>query len=161
MHRYIRLLSNVLEWQKSQDRNGMQHDVRIKCESHLNNQNSTYHLKPNVAFLKQEKLSNENSHVFRVNYATQRHSSHTCDKNGSNLLMIAPSGLNTTISAGKRCVTSSIVVTQGNSLFHRWITKLTLCLQKNKRKINRHSIHKAYEFLSSLDYQIKIAFSLL
>ncbi|XP_018397156.1 PREDICTED: uncharacterized protein LOC108775324 [Cyphomyrmex costatus] len=116
--RYIRLLSDVLEWQKSQDRNGMQHDVRIKCESHLNNQNSTYHLKPNVAFLKQEKLSNENSHVFRVNYAMQRHSSHTCDKNGSNLLMIAPSGLNTTISGGKRCVTPSIVVTQGNSLFH-------------------------------------------
>ncbi|XP_071630101.1 uncharacterized protein Hlh3b [Temnothorax longispinosus] len=119
--RYIRLLSNVLEWQKSQDRNGVQqHDVRIKCESHLNNQNSTtYHVKPavaTVAFLKQEKLSNENSHVFRVNYATQRHSSHTCDKNSSNLLMIAPSGLNAAISAGKRCVTPSIVVTQGN--FH-------------------------------------------
>ncbi|XP_011703774.1 PREDICTED: uncharacterized protein LOC105459439 isoform X2 [Wasmannia auropunctata] len=117
--RYIRLLSNVLEWQKNQDRNGVhqQHDVRIKCESHSNSQNSAiYHVKPTVAFLKQEKLSNENSHVFRVNYAAQRHSSHACDKNGSNLLMIAPSGLNATISAGKRCVTPSIVVTQGN--FH-------------------------------------------
>ncbi|XP_012535786.1 uncharacterized protein LOC105836358 [Monomorium pharaonis] len=115
--RYIRLLSNVLEWQKSQDRNGMQHDVRIKCESHLNNQiSATYHVKPAITFLKQEKLSNENSHVFRGNYVAQKHSTHACDKNGSNLLMIAPSGLNTAISAGKRCVTPSIVVTQGN--FH-------------------------------------------
>ncbi|KAL0118623.1 hypothetical protein PUN28_009355 [Cardiocondyla obscurior] len=116
--RYIRLLSNVLEWQKSQDRNGVQqHDVRIKCESHLSNQHSAaYHVKPNVTFLNQEKMSNENSHVFRVNYATQRHNSHACDKNGSNLLMIASSRLNTNISSGKRCVTPSIVVTQGN--FH-------------------------------------------
>ncbi|XP_011637252.1 uncharacterized protein LOC105427281 [Pogonomyrmex barbatus] len=120
--RYIRLLSNVLEWQKSQDRNGVQqHDVRIKCESHLNSQNSaTYHVKPALTFLKQEKLSSsENSHIFRVNYSTQRHNSHACDKNSSNLLMIAPSGLNATISTGKRCVTPSIVVTQGN--FHRFV----------------------------------------
>nr|XP_012234053.1 PREDICTED: uncharacterized protein LOC105678916 isoform X1 [Linepithema humile] len=117
--RYIRLLSNVLEWQKGQDRNGMQHDVRIKCESHLNNQNSvTYHAKPTVTFLKQEKSSvSENSHVFRVNYTAQRHNSHAaCDKNSSNLLMIAPTGLNAAITTGKRCVTPSVVVTQGN--FH-------------------------------------------
>ncbi|XP_011865781.1 PREDICTED: uncharacterized protein LOC105560889 isoform X2 [Vollenhovia emeryi] len=116
--RYIRLLSNVLEWQKSQDRNGVQqHDVRIKCELHSNQNSATYHTANTaVTFLKQEKLSNENSHVFRVNYAAQRHSSHACDKNSSNLLMIAPSGLNAAISAGKRCVTPSIVVTQGN--FH-------------------------------------------
>lgn len=116
--RYIRLLSNVLEWQKGQDRNGMQqHDVRIKCESHLNNQNPVaYHAKPTVAFLKQEKQSvSENSHVFRVNYSAQRHNA-TCDKNGSSLLMIAPTGLNVAIPSGKRCVTPSIIVTQGN--FH-------------------------------------------
>ncbi|XP_029164362.1 uncharacterized protein LOC114935640 isoform X2 [Nylanderia fulva] len=116
--RYIRLLSNVLEWQKGQDRNGMQqHDVRIKCESHLNNQNSVaYHAKPAVAFLKQEKQNvSENSHVFRVNYSAQRHNA-TCDKNGSSLLMIASTGLNVAIPTGKRCVTPSIIVTQGN--FH-------------------------------------------
>ncbi|XP_050465168.1 uncharacterized protein LOC126858725 isoform X1 [Cataglyphis hispanica] len=115
--RYIRLLSNVLEWQKGQDRNGMQqHDVRIKCESHLNNQNPiTYHAKSAVAFLKQEKQNvSENSHVFRINYSAQRHNA--CDKNGSNLLMIAPTGLNVTIPTGKRCVTPSVIVTQGN--FH-------------------------------------------
>lgn len=115
--RYIRLLSNVLEWQKGQDRNGMQHhDVRIKCESHLNNQNPiAYHAKPAIAFLKQEKQNmSENSHVFRINYSAQRHNA--CDKNGSNLLMIAPNGLNVTIPTGKRCVTPSVIVTQGN--FH-------------------------------------------
>ncbi|KAL6447924.1 hypothetical protein ACFW04_000177 [Cataglyphis niger] len=101
--RYIRLLSNVLEWQKGQDRNGIQqHDVRIKCESHLNNQNQSHY---NVS---------ENSHVFRINYSAQRHNA--CDKNGSNLLMIAPTGLNVTIPTGKRCVTPSVIVTQGN--FH-------------------------------------------
>lgn len=114
--RYIRLLSNVLEWQKGQDRNGMQHDVRIKCESHLNNQNPVvYHAKP--TFLKQEKQNmSENSHVFRVNYSAQRHNV-ACDKNSSNLLMIAPTGLNVAIPTGKRCVTPSVIVTQGN--FHR------------------------------------------
>ncbi|XP_011351993.1 protein atonal homolog 1 isoform X2 [Ooceraea biroi] len=68
--RYIKLLSNVLEWQKDQDRNGM-----------------------------------------------QQHNRHAaCDKSNSNLLMIAPGGLSTAISTGKRCVTPSVVVTQGN--FH-------------------------------------------
>ncbi|XP_072742644.1 uncharacterized protein Hlh3b isoform X2 [Anoplolepis gracilipes] len=115
--RYIRLLSNVLEWQKGQDRNGVQHDVRIKCESHLNSQNPVaYHAKSAVAFLKQEKQNvSENSHVFRVNYSTQRHNA-TCDKNNSNLLMIAPTGLNVAIPTGKRCITPSVIVTQGN--FH-------------------------------------------
>lgn len=126
-----------------------QHDVRIKCESHLNNQNSaTYHVKPAVAFLKQEKLSNENSHVFRVNYAAQRHNSHACDKSSSNLLMIAPSGLNATISAGKRCVTPSIVVTQGN--FHRWIMSNYSSVRKrigNLKKINTHPICKIHKFV--------------
>lgn len=148
LRRYIRLLSNVLEWQKSQDRNGMQqHDVRIKCESHLNNQNSTYHVKPAVAFLKQEKLSNENSHVFRVNYAAPRHSSHTCDKSSSNLLMIAPNGLNAAISAGKRCITPSIVVTPGN--FHRWSTSNYSCARKrisNLENIDSRPICKMYKF---------------
>ncbi|GAB1860965.1 T-cell acute lymphocytic leukemia protein 1 [Camponotus japonicus] len=114
--RYIRLLSNVLEWQKGQDRNGVQqHDVRIKCESHLNNQNLiTYHAKS--TFLKQEKHNvSDNSHVFRVNYSAQRHNV-PCDKNGSNLLMIAPTGLNIAIPTGKRCVTPSAIVTQSN--FH-------------------------------------------
>ncbi|RLU19221.1 hypothetical protein DMN91_007778 [Ooceraea biroi] len=110
-------IRNVLEWQKDQDRNGMQqHNVRIKCESHLNNQNTvTYHAKPIVTLLKQEKQNaSENSHVFRVNYSMQRHAA--CDKSNSNLLMIAPGGLSTAISTGKRCVTPSVVVTQGN--FH-------------------------------------------
>lgn len=116
--RYIRLLSNVLEWQNDQDRNGMQqHSVRIKCESHLNNQSTlTYHGKPTVTLLKQEKQNaSENSHVLRVNYAVQRHAA--CEKNNSNLLMIAPAGLGTVMSTGKRCVTPSVIVhNQGN--FH-------------------------------------------
>lgn len=121
--KYIRLLSNVLEWQKSQDRNGMQQqDVRVKCESHSNNQNSTtvFHAKPTITFLKQEKQQTpENAHVFRVNYSTQRHNPHVanCERNGSNLLMIAPTGLGMiAASIGKRCVTPSVVVTQGS--FH-------------------------------------------
>ncbi|XP_020281068.1 uncharacterized protein LOC109853388 isoform X2 [Pseudomyrmex gracilis] len=118
--RYISLLSKVLEWQKDQDRNGMQqHDMRIKCESHLNNQTAiTYQTKPAITFLKQENQSvAENSHVFRINYPAQRHNSHAaCDKSNNNLLMIAPVGLGATISGGKRCATPSIVVTQSN--FH-------------------------------------------
>ncbi|XP_014478755.1 PREDICTED: uncharacterized protein LOC106746558 isoform X1 [Dinoponera quadriceps] len=115
--KYISLLSSVLEWQKSQDRNGVQ-DVRIKCESHLSGQNSAaYHTKSTVAYLKQEKQNPDGPHVFRVNYTAQRHSSQhvTCEKNGSNLLMIAPTGLSVS-AAGKRCVTPAVVVSQGS--FH-------------------------------------------
>ncbi|KAK2589295.1 hypothetical protein KPH14_007847 [Odynerus spinipes] len=40
--RYIRLLSNVLEWQNAQDRNVLvqQDTVRVKCEGHFNNNNN-------------------------------------------------------------------------------------------------------------------------
>lgn len=116
--RYIRLLSNVLEWQKGQDRNdATQHEVRIKCEPHFNPQNSTtYPTKPAVMYLKQEKQSNE-SHPYRSSFAGQKSLQHSishvvCDKNGNNLLMIAPTGHSLPNSAGKRTVAPSTVGVQ-------------------------------------------------
>nr|XP_031831501.1 uncharacterized protein LOC116426549 isoform X2 [Nomia melanderi] len=115
--RYIRLLSNVLEWQKAQDRNEIpQHEVRIKCEPAFNTQNSTvYSNKPSVAFLKQEKHISENHNAYRTNFTVQKQTQHpvshmACDKNGNNLLMIAPSVHNMSASMNKRSVTPSAIV---------------------------------------------------
>ncbi|XP_053985055.1 uncharacterized protein LOC128893558 isoform X2 [Hylaeus anthracinus] len=117
--RYIRLLSNVLEWQKAQDRNdATQHEVRIKCEPTYNAQNSTaYPTKPAVAFLKQEKQINDNHNAYRTNFAAQKQLQHpvshvACDKNGNNLLMIAPAGHNVTVAVNKRSATPSTIAVQ-------------------------------------------------
>ncbi|XP_012256354.2 uncharacterized protein LOC105686274 isoform X2 [Athalia rosae] len=106
--RYIRLLSNVLDWQKGQDRNG------IQPISSLQSSNNSSLLEPRVkseppffgshqgkpgspGFFKQEKIANDSTTEgagFKANsYGTQRlpgHSFLTCDRNGNNLLMIAP-----------------------------------------------------------------------
>nr|XP_012137407.1 PREDICTED: uncharacterized protein LOC100875037 isoform X2 [Megachile rotundata] len=93
--RYIRLLSNVLEWQKAQDRSEItHHEVRIKCEPTFNQNSAIYHAKSSL--LKQEKQVNEN-HAYRTNFSGQTLLQHpgsqvVCDKNGNNLLMIAPNG---------------------------------------------------------------------
>ncbi|CAD1480900.1 unnamed protein product [Heterotrigona itama] len=117
--RYIRLLSNVLEWQKAQEQQNevTQHEVRIKCEPNFNAQNSTsYHAKASAAYLKQEKQLNE-SHMYRTSFASQKQLQHpishvVCDKNGNNLLMIAPSGHSVTNPACKKSMTPSTVVAQ-------------------------------------------------
>ncbi|XP_078053745.1 helix loop helix protein 3B isoform X2 [Augochlora pura] len=107
--RYIRLLSNVLEWQKAQDRNEIsQQEVRIKCEPTFNAQNSTgYPSKPSVTYLKQEKHGTENHNTYRTSFPVQKQIQHavshiTCDKNGNNLLMIAPSGHNISSGVNKK-----------------------------------------------------------
>lgn len=118
--RYIQLLSNVLEWQKTQERNeGMQHEVRIKCEPNLNAQNSTGHHAKSTVYLKQEKQMNEN-HAYKTSFTSQKQLQHTishivCDKNGNNLLMIALSGHNVSNSVCKKSITPSMTVAQ-NSL---------------------------------------------
>ncbi|XP_076289965.1 helix loop helix protein 3B [Lasioglossum baleicum] len=119
--RYIRLLSNVIEWQKAQDRNEIaQHEVRIKCEPPFNAQNSSsYPSKPSVTYLKQEKHINENHNTYRTSFPVQKQVQHsvshlTCDKNGNNLLMIAPSGHNISSTMNKRNVTPSTI---GQSTF--------------------------------------------
>ncbi|CAL7950076.1 unnamed protein product [Xylocopa violacea] len=117
--RYIRLLSNVLEWQKAQERNeATQHEVRIKCEPNFSSQNSTaYHAKSTVPYLKQEKQMNEN-HAYRINYSAQKQLQHpishvVCDKNGNNLLMIAPTGgHNVANTVNKRSITPSTAAAQ-------------------------------------------------
>ncbi|KAG7202885.1 hypothetical protein KM043_010033 [Ampulex compressa] len=110
--RYIRLLSNVLEWQKAQDRNGMMHhDVRIKCEPVFVGQNAaSYHPKSGAPFLKQEKQGPEATPAFRPSFQGHRSQS-TCDKNGNDLLMIAPAGL---AGANKRSATPSVLVAQSS-----------------------------------------------
>ncbi|XP_043583136.1 uncharacterized protein LOC122567979 isoform X2 [Bombus pyrosoma] len=116
--RYIRLLSNVLEWQKAQERNEVtQHEVRIKCEPNLATHNSTgYLVKSSTSYLKQEKHTSEN-HAYRTSFSSQKQLQHpishvVCDKNGNNLLMIAPSGHSITNAACKRSMTPSTVVAQ-------------------------------------------------
>ncbi|XP_043475226.1 uncharacterized protein LOC122506885 [Leptopilina heterotoma] len=84
--KYIRLLSNVLDWQKSQERNGsihhhhhhlkQRHDMKIKCESQFLNQNNTN---------QKSILKSDSGNSFSRHQTTQ-----ICDKNGNNLLMIAP-----------------------------------------------------------------------
>ncbi|XP_076165319.1 helix loop helix protein 3B isoform X3 [Ptiloglossa arizonensis] len=116
---YIRLLSNVLEWQKAQDRNDVtQHEVRIKCEPAFNAQNSTaYPTKPVMTFLKQEKQVNDNHNPYRTSFSTQKQLQHSvshvaCDKNGNNLLMIAPAGHNVSGTVNKRSATPSTIAVQ-------------------------------------------------
>ena len=115
--RYIRLLSNVLEWQKAQEQNeAAQHEVRIKCEPNFNAQHSSYHAKASAAYLKQEKQLNE-SHAYRTNFGSQKQLQHpishvVCDKNGNNLLMIAPTGHSMANTTCKKSVTPSTVVAQ-------------------------------------------------
>ncbi|XP_053985056.1 uncharacterized protein LOC128893558 isoform X3 [Hylaeus anthracinus] len=89
--RYIRLLSNVLEWQKAQDRN-----------------DATQH---------EEKQINDNHNAYRTNFAAQKQLQHpvshvACDKNGNNLLMIAPAGHNVTVAVNKRSATPSTIAVQ-------------------------------------------------
>ena len=97
--RYIRLLSNVLEWQKSQERNCVNlpnaiKNVRIKSEpqqlnsslSLQSNNASIYQAKAAIACLKQENLS-------RSNFSNQRQSQFTstttaCEKNRNNKFML-------------------------------------------------------------------------
>ncbi|XP_015598106.1 uncharacterized protein LOC107269117 isoform X2 [Cephus cinctus] len=96
--KYIRLLSNVLEWQKAQDRNGLHHHgVRIKCEPHFVIQNSTsFQSKGSSTYFKQEKTKDtEATSGYKVNCTIQRSVQNStsqlgCDRNGNNLLMIAP-----------------------------------------------------------------------
>ncbi|KZC11191.1 PREDICTED: uncharacterized protein LOC107189279 [Dufourea novaeangliae] len=113
--RYIRLLSNVLDWQKAQDRNEMaQHEVRIKCEPSFNSQNSTiYTNKPSMNFLKQEKHITDNHNGYRTSFSAQKQlhpvSHVACDKNGNNLLMIAPGGHSVTAAMNKRSMTPSSI----------------------------------------------------
>ncbi|XP_076645299.1 helix loop helix protein 3B [Halictus rubicundus] len=118
--RYIRLLSNVIKWQKAQERNEIaQHEVQIKCEPPFNAQNSSsYPSNPSVSYLKQEKHINENHNVYRASFPVQQQvqpsvSHLTCDKNGNNLLMIAPSGHVSSLM-NKRSVTPSAM---GQSTF--------------------------------------------
>ncbi|KAI4466594.1 t-cell acute lymphocytic leukemia/stem cell leukemia-related [Holotrichia oblita] len=71
--RYIRLLTNVLEWQQKHDGN-----VHVKCEDAISR---------HIPFLPQQAIR------FRARLRRNNHhqSSHPiCDKNGNNLLMIAP-----------------------------------------------------------------------
>ncbi|XP_043255149.1 uncharacterized protein LOC122398944 [Colletes gigas] len=120
--RYIRLLSNVLEWQKAQDRNdASQHEVRIKCEPTFNAQNSTvYSAKPAMTFLKQEKQINDShGNAYRTNFTAQKQLQHpvphvACEKNGNNLLMIAPAGHNVVGTVNKRSVTPSTIAVQNS-----------------------------------------------
>ncbi|KAK5648791.1 hypothetical protein RI129_003683 [Pyrocoelia pectoralis] len=68
--RYIRLLLNVLEWQQRQDG-----PIQIKCEDHY-------------------RHSSNSQHILRMRARLRRNQqllSHPmCDRNGNNLLMIAP-----------------------------------------------------------------------
>ncbi|XP_017762956.1 PREDICTED: uncharacterized protein LOC108552801 [Eufriesea mexicana] len=116
--RYIRLLNNVLEWQKAQERNeAAQHEVQIKCEPNYNTQNSTgYQPKSTTPYLKQEKPISEN-HAYRTSFNSQAQLQHpishvVCDKNGNNLLMIAPPGHSVSNPVCKRSITPSTAVAQ-------------------------------------------------
>ncbi|KAF5297931.1 hypothetical protein FQA39_LY11916 [Lamprigera yunnana] len=67
--RYIRLLLNVLEWQQRQDGS-----IQIKCEDQYRHSNSHHMMRMRARL--------------RRNLQSQAHS--ICDRNGNNLLMIAP-----------------------------------------------------------------------
>lgn len=92
IRRYIRLLSNVLDWQKGQDRNGLPSNNSSALETRVKSE-PTYFGKPgSPAFFKQEKNPSDLPEGYK-NYSTQRlpnHSFLACDRNGNNLLMIAP-----------------------------------------------------------------------
>lgn len=104
--RYIRLLSNVLDWQKGQDRNGLQSISSLQSNNSSGLDQSRVKTEPayfgsqlakpgSPAFFKQEKIPSEvtSDGGYKSGYTTQRlpgHSFLACDRNGNNLLMIAP-----------------------------------------------------------------------
>ncbi|XP_046752090.1 uncharacterized protein LOC124414939 [Diprion similis] len=100
--RYIRLLSNVLDWQQGQDRNGLQSscnstvpELRVKSEPIYFGSHQTKPGSP--GFFKQEKITSNLTPDggYKPGYAAQRHTAHsflTCHRNGNDLLMIAPMG---------------------------------------------------------------------
>ncbi|KAK0089335.1 hypothetical protein PV325_007879 [Microctonus aethiopoides] len=88
--RYIRLLTNVIEWQKAEDRNvSTQNHVRIKCEPHVRYCQSKTTLQ---LLMREEQV--ELNRGYRTSYLErlqrQPNSQVFCDKNGNDLLMIAP-----------------------------------------------------------------------
>lgn len=90
-----------------------QHDVRIKCEPSFNSQNPSAFASKPVTFLKQEKPTGDSPQGYRPSqFPSQRQLQHSvsqmsCDKNGNNLLMIAPSGLNMAGSTPKQNPTAT------------------------------------------------------
>ncbi|XP_046594662.1 uncharacterized protein LOC107224851 isoform X1 [Neodiprion lecontei] len=100
--RYIRLLSNVLDWQKNQDRNGLQSscnstvtELRVKSEPMYLGSHQTKPGSP--GFFKQEKITSDSTPDggYRPAYPAQRLPAHTfltCHRHGNDLLMIAPVG---------------------------------------------------------------------
>lgn len=121
MLRYIRLLSRVLEWQKSQDRNGIStttHDVRIKTEPqaqqhlpshhHHHHHHSTvtttiYQAKAAIACLKQENNNYNNNP--RVSLPNSRISS---PRTGQLLMITTPNNLTSKTAAANNATTSSL-----------------------------------------------------
>lgn len=86
--RYIRLLTNVLEWQKAQDCN----NIRIKCEPvHFISYSTSGHKNQSH----KEGKAEMNRSLNRSNF-NNRHKYQipqiSCDKNGNDLLIIAPVG---------------------------------------------------------------------
>ncbi|XP_016843537.1 uncharacterized protein LOC100679414 [Nasonia vitripennis] len=120
--KYIRLLSRVLEWQKSQDRNGISttaHDVRIKTEpqaqqhppSHHHHSAVTttiYQAKAAIACLKQEN----NNYSPRVNLPariSQSYPSESKSRTGQLLMITTPNLKNQTV-ANNATASSSVYV---------------------------------------------------
>ena len=118
--RYIRLLSNVLEWQKSQERNGITNqDVRVKTEpqsqlpalNHHTTATTIYQAKAAIACLKQEGYS-------RISLPNSRHlqysnsNSASCDKNRNNL------SITTSNVIGAKNQTTSVLSPSSNSSSH-------------------------------------------
>lgn len=85
LFRYIRLLTNVLDWQHQQE---TRYDVQVKCESVLNSdlicggRNVLHH---NMNGLRLRARIRRNSSMMLL-----QNQFPVCDRNGNNLLMIAP-----------------------------------------------------------------------
>ncbi|XP_063983008.1 uncharacterized protein LOC135165542 [Diachasmimorpha longicaudata] len=84
--KYIRLLTNVLEWQKAQDCS----NIRIKCEPvhFISYSTSTHktqsHKEGKVDLNRSHSRSNLSRHKYQISPQI------SCDKNGNDLLIIAP-----------------------------------------------------------------------
>lgn len=82
-------MTNVLEWQKVQERNGTtQNPVRIKYEPHFN----LY--QPKAQLLKDEKIEHNraysSNHYSRLQRTPSNYQQSSCDRIDNDLLMVAP-----------------------------------------------------------------------
>ena len=114
--------------------------MRIKCEPQFVTQNNVITCQKSSSIIKNDKTQNEGGNSFPGSYNSTRHGSQICDKNGNNLLMIAPviHGLS---NRSGQSLQSGLSQNQFTSFGDGWIrgNRSNNFLKSNRINLNSHS----------------------